>query len=640
MARINGWRSLAPRIMTLTAMTLAVVVSIKTLARAEDEGPFIRTKTVAPAKEIAPANAVTPEGIIGMRLTDVTGHAQCIGRIPGSTAVALVVLGAECPISNKAVPELNRLSKLAADKKVEFYGILSDPTVTRSTARHFASEYNTQFPVLFDASGDLAAKLKPAVTPHAFVLAADGRILYSGRIDDSYVAVGKSRPDATTHDLQGAITSAAAGKTTDNTTPVGCIFEAWKTHPLASTVTYTRDIAPILNTSCIDCHHAGEVAPFSLTNYHDAAKRAEMLAMVTESHQMPPWKGTPGCGTFIDERRLTADQIHLIDAWAKAGAPEGNAADLPPQPVFKDGWMLGQPDMVVKMPKAFDVPAAGRDIVRYFVVPMNVDKDMYVTAFEYRPGSRKVVHHMIAFLDTRGQARKIAQERGDGYSYASFGGPGFLPTGGLGGWAPGMTPRPLPDGVVKLLRKGSDLVMQIHYHPNGKAESDQGEIAFYFSKKPVEHITFSYMLNNRQINIPAGEKHYVRTASVTTPVDVTLVGLTPHMHNVGREMKVTATFPDGTTQPLCWVKDWDWNWQNQYQYVSPIKLPRGTRVDMEAVYDNSTDNPHNPNTPPKAIHLGEQTTDEMCLCFLQVYVDSLGGRAALRTAAQQHDSGN
>lgn len=562
--------------------------------------------------------------IDGSRYTDVAGKAITLGESQPK-AMVFVFMNTECPISNKMAPELNKLAALAGKNKVEFYGVLSDPTVTRFAAQKHSKDFQISFPMIFDGSGILAAALEPAVTPQGFVVDAAGKLLYSGRVNDLYASVGTPRTVVTSNDLQDAITAVGTGKAIakPTTAAVGCVFESWKRVDKEAKVTWSRDIAPLVYANCTSCHHEGEVAPFSLMTWQDAKKRAEMLSAVTESKTMPPWKAADAWGTFHDERRLTAAQIDLFKKWADVGAPEGEKADAPPAPKYATGWELGKPDMVVKMAKPFNVPAAGRDTFVFSVIPLNLPADTYVVAFEYHPGNRKVVHHMIGFLDGSGAAAKLAKEKGDGSTYVSFGGPGFTPSGGIGGWAPGATPRFLPEGIGHPLKKGSDLVMNIHYHPTGKPETDQGEIALYFAKKPIQQVSVNFPLTNRLINIAPGDANYTRTATITTPVDVTLQGITPHMHMIGREMKVTATFPDGKTQQLIYINDWDWNWQDQYQYAAPIKLPRGTKVDLWARYDNSKDNPRNPQNPPQRIFFGEQTTNEMCFAFLQLTVDGL-----------------
>lgn len=393
-------------------------------------------------------------------------------------------------------------------------------------------------------------------------------------------------------------------------------------------VTFNRDVAPILWKNCAGCHRPGEVGPFSLLSYQDAAKRADFIQDVTASRRMPPWKAEPGFGEFHDVRRLSDGELETLAKWSKAGAPEGDPSDLPPLPGFPEGWQLGEPDVVLKMTEPFDLPGDGPDVYRCFVLPIGNETDRTVAAVEFRPGNRKVVHHAIFYLDNSGTARR-RDEADSGPGYASFGGPGIPPTGGLGGWAPGASPRFLPDGVGKYLRRGSDLVLQVHYHLSGKPETDQSTVGIYYTKRPATKIVVGVPLLNRRLYIPAGEEHYRVTNDVTLPVDVNAIGITPHMHLLGREMQVTATLPDGARQPLILIKDWDFNWQDQYLYASPIKLPKGTKLELEAYYDNSANNPQNPNNPPQPVRWGEQTTDEMCLCVVQVVTDNLSDRQEL-----------
>jgi hypothetical protein len=589
------------------------------------------TMSADPAPVAAPAAASSPEKLLaGLRLTDLAGQPLNITR-ESKIGTVVIFLSTECPICNTAVPEINRLAKIAADKKLAFFGVISDANTTRAQAIKHHKEFKQEFTEIFDASGELAAALKPTTTPHAFVLSPEGKILYSGRIDDSYSAVTRQAGVTKSRDLEDAILAVAAGKApaVAETKPVGCIFEGWAKKD-AYKPTYTRDIAPMMSANCVSCHRDGEVAPFPLTAYKDVSKRAKMLALTTEAKIMPPWKSSDPLGTFRDERHMTAAQIALLKSWADAGTPEGDAANLPEPVKFAGDWELGKPDMIIKMPKPFDVPAGGRDIIRYFVLPIENADAKDVVAFEYHPGNRKVVHHMIAFLDSTGQARKIAKDKGDGTSYASFGGPGFVPTGSLGGWAPGSQPHFLPDESGRRIQKNSDLVMQLHYHPSGKDEKDQGEIGLYFAKTPIKRLAIDFPIANRQIDIPAGEADYVRTAQIPVLFNVTLFGIMPHMHNVGKTMKVWATFPDGRTQTLIDVRDWDWNWQEQYQFREPVKIPLGSRINLEAHYDNSDKNDKNPNNPPKRIRFGEQTTDEMCLCFMQITVDGALGETLLK----------
>jgi hypothetical protein len=392
------------------------------------------------------------------------------------------------------------------------------------------------------------------------------------------------------------------------------LFAALAAAAFAAVPTYNKDIAPILHENCAGCHRPGEVAPFSLLTYQDTAKRAALIASVTKSHVMPPWKPEPGYGEFRDVRRLTDAQIALIQQWASNGSPEGDGPK-PTPPHFTEGWQIGQPDRVVTIPTKFSVPAGGPDVYRCFVIPMNLDAPTYIGAMEFRAGSRRTVHHALVFLDTQGAGRKLAAGSSDD-GYTCFGSPGFA--GALiGGWAPGMTPRKPMAGYATTLPKGADLVLQIHYHPSGAPAEDQSSLGLFYSDPPTRGRTL-LLIGTQNIDIPPGESHYVVKASRTLPMDAEVTGITPHAHYICKDMKVNAFLPDGSTKPMIWIKDWDFNWQGAYTYADPVKLPKGTRVEMEYTYDNSDQNPRNPAHPPVRVTYGEQTTNEMGLVFMSV----------------------
>ena len=414
----------------------------------------------------------------------------------------------------------------------------------------------------------------------------------------------------------------------------------------AAIPTFSKDVAPILFDNCVSCHRPNEVAPFKLTTYDDARKRAKTIAKVTDDRFMPPWKAAEGHGEFVGERRLKDEQIKTLRAWADAGAPEGDPALTPPLPKFAEGWQLGQPDLIVQMPETFTIPAEGRDVYRCFVLPLNADQDKYVQAVEFRPGNRKVVHHALFFLDTTGAARELdAKEPGPGYT--RMGGPGFLPTGSLGGWAPGYTAHWLPDGVARRVKKGSDLVLQVHYHPNGKEESDRSTIGIFYAKQPPKKLLASIPRAIRRFELPAGDAEVKLHDERALPMAAELIGITPHAHLLCKEIKVDAKLPDGKSKPLIWIKDWDFNWQGEYQFAKPILLPAGTKLSMDFRYDNSDKNPAQPSNPPRTVRWGEQTTDEMAIVFYQVLVDpaaeewlrSLAGGNRARAAAGAEGNG-
>ena len=390
--------------------------------------------------------------------------------------------------------------------------------------------------------------------------------------------------------------------------------------PSGAPVTFSETIAPIVYENCVTCHRPGEAAPFSLISYEDVKKKGKLIAKVTESRYMPPWHAAHGYGEFAGERRLTDEQIATIGEWVKQGMAQGNPAKMPPLPTFPEGWHLGTPDLVLKMAVPFELPASGPDVYRNFVVPSHLLENKWVRAVEFRPAARKAVHHALFAYDASGGAAK--QDGKDGKpGFGGMGTAGIVAAGGnsgpLGGWTVGATPAFMPPGVALPLPKGSDIILQMHFHLTGKPETEQATIGIYFTDTPPERRVFAVQAPalfgfGAGIDIPPGEKNYVIEDSLTLPVDTKAISVGAHAHYLAKEMKATATLPDGSTQPLLWIQDWDFNWQDRYTYKSPVMLPKGTRIAVRLTYDNSADNPHNPNpASPARVQWGEQSFDEM-----------------------------
>ena len=387
--------------------------------------------------------------------------------------------------------------------------------------------------------------------------------------------------------------------------------------------TFTKEVVRIFQQHCQSCHHEGDIAPFPLVSYEDAAPRAALIKFMTQSRQMPPWKPANGCGDFADARRLTDAEIDTIARWATAGAPEGNEDDLPPPRDFSTGWVLGQPDMILAEAEAY-TPPPHTDTYRCFTIPTNLTSDADVRAVDTHPGDRETVHHVISFIDTTG-ASVALDEADPGPGYTCFGGPGFaLPGGTLGGWAPGSRPLEMPDGVGLSLPAASRVVMQVHYHPHhGTPEPDRTQLGIYFSAEQPERTMFFIPLINQSFTIPPNDPNYRVTAQlpIRTPFPLKLWFIAPHMHLLGRKMNVQMEPLTGPAQCLIDIQDWDFNWQGAYRYREPVTVPTGTQFSLTAYYDNSSANPRNPNDPPKAVSWGEETTDEMCIAFLGITLD-------------------
>ena len=397
--------------------------------------------------------------------------------------------------------------------------------------------------------------------------------------------------------------------------------------PLAPAgVTFNREIARIFQASCQKCHRDGGIGPYPLVTYADAFAHKNEILVSTSERKMPPWHVNSSCAAFEGDPSLSAADVDTISKWVLSGAREGDPKDLPEPLTFPADWSLGAPDMVLAMPEAFKPNFNQGDVYRCFVLPTNLTENRYSRAVEIQPGARKMVHHVILFIDTSGQAQKL-DDADPGPGYSCFGGPGFSVNAvapSLGGWAPGNQPRFLPDGLGMSLPKGAAVVMQVHYSAhNGIGASDQSSVGIYFTKAPVEKRVLIAPIVNQNFLIPAGASNYEVTASIPfLPFDAHMIGVTPHMHLLGKTMNVTASTPDGKTVCLAEVPDWDFNWQNTYTYKSAIAAPFGTTLSLTAGYDNSGNNLRNPNNPPKTVGWGENTTDEMCIGFVSFTLDA------------------
>ena len=397
--------------------------------------------------------------------------------------------------------------------------------------------------------------------------------------------------------------------------------------PPGPSPTFSNEVVRIFQDHCQSCHHPGDIAPFSLMTYADAKPWATNIKIMTESRQMPPWKPVQSCSAFEGERVMTDAEIATLAKWADAGAPEGDRGQLPQPLEFSSDWRLGPPDLVLSYPQTY-TPPGNQDTYRCFPLPTNLPSDRYVSAIDIHPGDRQTVHHVLAFIDTKGAAANLDQQD-PGAGYTCFGGPGFSVTdpsaGSLGGWVPGAQPVRLDDGVAMSLPANSSVVLQVHYHPSTTApKPDATQIGIYFAKKAPQKLLRFLPLINDTFTIPPGDANYPVSASFTVPffVNAHVVEIAPHMHLLGRNMTVQALYPDGSSECLVNVNQWDFNWQGLYKYRTPVAIPGGTTVSLMAHYDNSEDNPRNPNYPPKPVSWGEATTDEMCIAFLGITLDA------------------
>jgi hypothetical protein len=384
--------------------------------------------------------------------------------------------------------------------------------------------------------------------------------------------------------------------------------------------TFSKDVAPIVQQHCQTCHRPGEVGPFSLLTYKDARPWAAAMKETVQLHKMPPWFADPHYGKFSNDRTMSQKDIDTIVAWANAGAPEGNPKDLPKPIQFVDGWSIGKPDLAVTMPAKYEVPATGTIEYQYILVPLNLTEDKWVQMAEVRPGNRALVHHVIAFVrppdskwmrDAQPGIPYVPKEGGDGRNDSEF----------LVGYAPGMPPDVLPAGRAKLIRAGSDIVLQMHYTANGKAGTDQTTVGLVYAKEPVKEKVYTIAATTSKFAIPPGDPNYEVDSAFEFGADTHVTMMMPHMHLRGKDFLFRAVYPTGEKQVLLNVPNYSFNWQLTYQPEKDIVMPKGSRLECVAHYDNSPNNPNNPD-PTKTVRYGDQSWEEMMFGFFDVAIDA------------------
>lgn len=403
---------------------------------------------------------------------------------------------------------------------------------------------------------------------------------------------------------------------------------AYKPRP-EGTLTFARDIAPIIYGRCTPCHREGSAAPFSLLKQEDFAQRLRQLKEVVESDYMPPWMPETGFGSFQHERRLSAEEKGMMLQWLHEGAREGDVADLPKMPAWTNGWQLGTPDIVVKLSKPYDLAAEGSDVYRNFVLPLPLTSNRYVKALEFLSGSTRGIHH--AFMDVdQLHASRAVDALDDEPGFGGLAVPAEMPEGQFSSWQPGRRPSVSPPGLAWMLKGGSDLVLELHMNRTGRRESVDPQVGIYFTDEIPTNSCFKIGLASLGLDIPAGDGHYLVRDSYVLPVNLKVLAILPHAHYLAKTAKAFATLPDGSVEPLIYIKNWDFNWQSEYRYHVPVSLPKGTTISMEFSYDNSTNNIHNPNNPPKRVGYGLQSTDEMCEMWMQTIAETPADLAALK----------
>lgn len=532
-------------------------------------------------------------------LSNAYGKSVALSEFEDKKIVVVAFLGVECPLAKLYGRRLRDMQNQLADQGVQFIGINSNKQDSLTELLAYQNRYEIPFPMLKDVGNRVADAFNAKRTPEAFVLDSERVVRYHGRIDDQY-GVGYSREHAEKSELLMAVERLLEGKDVEvaETDVVGCHIGRIKHVDAVGDITYTRHIAPILNSRCVSCHREGEIAPFTLTRYDDLLGWEETILEVLDENRMPPWSANPTHGKFSNDPRLSDDEKALITTWVENGMPEGDPADLPDPPSFTPGWQIGTPDQIIKMnDKPFQVPAEGIVDYQRFVVDPGWDEDKYIVEAEARPQNRAVVHHILAYIIPPGERRIDLKKV-------------------LVGYAPGGLPVRLEDGVALKIPARSKLLFEMHYTPNGETQSDLSYVGVRFTdQSKVKKLIQGRIAANHKFQIPPRDPHFPVLAQYKAKQDERLLSMTPHMHLRGKAFRYEAHYPDGETEILLDVPAYDFNWQLKYVLEEPKLLRRGTVIKCTAWYDNSEQNLSNPN-PERTVGWGDQSRDEMMIGFM------------------------
>jgi hypothetical protein len=503
--------------------------------------------------------------------------------VPDGRPVVLVFLDADCPLANRSAPQLGKFLG-----RVAVLGVMENG----GDAAAFVRKHDLPYSVIPDPNAGIATRVRAVRTPEVVLLDTSRHVRYRGRVDD----------------LADAVADVLAGNPVrvPVTKAAGCLID----RPRAvrdESITYARDVAAILDRRCVGCHTAGGIGPFPLTSFGEARRKAATVAEVVADGRMPPWHASPDHGRFRNDPRLTAAEKRTVATWVAAGCPEGDPKYRPPPPPAHTGWAIGTPDHIVQFPKLFDIPATGEMPYQHVLVDPGFASDVWVKGIEFRPGNRKVVHHCNVFLHP-----PDAPESTDLFETGPLGSSNLL------AFTPGCGPGRYPDGTAKRIPAGWKIHFVIQYTATGKPEHDQSELGLVFADPAtVRKEVATKLIATEDFTIPPGVAAHRVEQSWTADRDVLALAFFPHVHLRGKSFRYAAEYPDGSREILLDVPAYDFHWQHRYELAEPKRLPAGTVVRCTAVYDNSAENPANPN-PAAAVKSGLRSEDEMFNGFLDV----------------------
>lgn len=552
-----------------------------------------------------------------LELRDLEGQSRTLSQIGAGQPVVVALVSSSCPVSKRYLPTLGALQKEYEGRGARFILVAPTATDTPEALRAVLQSAGLTAPCVPDPTGALSRTLGAESTTDVFVLDAARTLLYRGAVDDQY-GLGYSLEAPRKRFLASALDAVLAGQVpaVQATEAPGCVLDLSDAAPVTTAATYHNRISRIVQANCQECHREQGMAPFPLETYEQVVAKAGMIRRMVGRDLMPPWFAAPVAAgqhsPWANDRSLAPQEKTDLLAWLEADKPAGDPKDAPLPRTWPGEWQLGKPDAVVQIPQPIAVKATGTMPYQYATVETSYAEDRWVRGLEVQPTAREVVHHVLIF----------AQEKGKPLGRGDDGLNGFFAA-----YVPGSSAVIYPDGYAKKLPAGARIVFQIHYTPNGTATHDQVRMGMLFSAEPPKHEVRVAGIANTRLSIPAGAENHPETASIPVPRAVKILGLMPHMHVRGKSFRFEVILPGGETRSLLEVPRYDFNWQLAYRYTEPVPLPAGSKVRATGWFDNSANNPANPD-PAKTVRWGQQTHEEMMLGYveyIQVEQEQLAG---------------
>ena len=586
------------------------------IAALKRDTPVAASNTAAGPIHLRQGPAILKPGDAGIgrmvpdaAFTDLAGAPHKLSDFHNAKGLAIAFTSTTCPVSKRYAPSLARLEAELRGKGVALLLVNPFASEKPDALRADVKAHDFKSPYIHDRDGSLARSLNARSTTEVFLLDATRTLIYRGALDDQY-GVDYNLDAPRERYLAAAVDALLAGTrpTIAATQAPGCELDSKTDALAATTATYHRDVARILQQNCVQCHHDKGIAPFALNDPDEVKDRAKVIRRVVEQGTMPPWSAAPLAGKespWANDRSLSSrDKTDLLAWLGSPDRPLGNSAEAPAAIKLPEDWTIGKPDFVVQLTKPQAVKADGFMPYQFSTVETTLTEDKWVQAYEILPTAREVVHHVIVRVHEKGAKLKRGDEEGgDGYWAA---------------YVPGNTSHVYPDGFARKLPAGATVSFQIHYTPNGKATEDQLRMGLVFAKQPPKYAMHTVAVSGRRLNIPPGEANHVVVAQQTAPFDMNVTAYVAHMHVRGKAFKFEVTYPDGKAETLLDIPRYDFNWQIRYEYKEPRVIPRGSIVKITAVYDNSPGNKANPD-PTKTVHWGPQTVDEMMIGYIEHY---------------------